>query len=334
MRTSPVVAGTEPEGRPPESRHPYRGRTSVLATMHDKLPLIAPAMLTTMGLQVVGVAVDTDHLGTVTANVTSGDDIDALLQRGGFPEHGVIVRPDAGRPAPLHKGVHDRAVLDEAIRTCAALSSDGHVHLETDLRAHHCPSRRPIIAAAAYRLVERLATRCPTCATPGWGIVRVELGVPCQLCGRPVQVPNADVYGCAACRGRTDVLADADGAGGEDVAELGDQRLDVALADVGDRAVAELVDRVPLRRNSLVRSAPFACSRHTAWYTVVETVVPSWRSRIFQAQYLRRIRVPEPKAISRRDQTALRSAFGARDRGAASAIARRLYGIDEPIGRR
>lgn len=111
----------------------------------------------------------------------------------------MIVRPDAGRPAPLHKGVHDRAVLDEAIRTCAALSSDGHVHLETDLRAHHCPSRRPIIAAAAYRLVERLATRCPTCATPGWGIVRVELGVPCQLCGRPVQVPNADVYGCAAC---------------------------------------------------------------------------------------------------------------------------------------
>ncbi len=246
----------------------------------------------------------------------------------------MIVRPAAGPPASLHKGVHDRAVLDEAIRTCAALSSDGHAHLETDLRAHHCPSRRPIIAAAAYRLAERLATRCPTCATPGWGIVRVELGVPCQLCGRPVQVPNADVYGCAACRGRTDVLADADGAGGEDVAELGDQRLDVALADVGDRAVAELVDRVPLRRNSLVRSAPFACSRHTAWYTVVETVVPSWRSRIFQAQYLRRIRVPEPKAISRRDQTALRSAFGARDRGAASAIARRLYCIDEPIGRR
>ena len=74
MRTSPVVAGTEPEGRPPESRHPYLGRTAVLATMHGKLPLIAPAMLTTMGLQVVGVAVDTDHLGTFSANVTSGDE--------------------------------------------------------------------------------------------------------------------------------------------------------------------------------------------------------------------------------------------------------------------
>ena len=54
----------------------------------------------------------------------------------------------------------------------------------------------------------------------------------------------------------------------------------------------------------------------------------------FQAQYLRRIRVPEPASIARRDQAALRRAFSARDRGAASAIARRLYGVDEPIGHR
>ena len=54
----------------------------------------------------------------------------------------------------------------------------------------------------------------------------------------------------------------------------------------------------------------------------------------FQAQYLRRIRVPEPTSIAKRDQTALRRAFGARDRGAASAIARRLYGVDDSTGRR
>ncbi len=49
----------------------------------------------------------------------------------------------------------------------------------------------------------------------------------------------------------------------------------------------------------------------------------------FQAQYLRRIRVPEPRAIGKGDQTALRRAFEARDRGAASAIARRVYGVEE-----
>jgi adenine-specific DNA-methyltransferase len=49
----------------------------------------------------------------------------------------------------------------------------------------------------------------------------------------------------------------------------------------------------------------------------------------FQAQYLRRIRVPEPWAIGKRDQATLRRAFGARDRGTATAIARRLYGVED-----
>ena len=47
----------------------------------------------------------------------------------------------------------------------------------------------------------------------------------------------------------------------------------------------------------------------------------------FQAQYLRRIRVPEQSSIGKRDRMELRRAFRARDRVAASAIARRLYGL-------
>ena len=275
MSISPATAGPAPEPGPPLDRHPYRARTAVLSTMHDKLPLIAPAMGAAVGLDVRDVHVDTDQLGTfsgdvarrgtpwetavakarlgmraagirlglasegsigpppglafviaarelvvlvdeergiivgetaigydiitIAADIAPGDDIESLLQRGGFPEHGMIIRPAAGPLAPLHKGIHDRSGLDEAIRTCAAVSTDGRAHVETDLRAHHCPSRRPIIAAAAHRLAQRLAACCPTCATPGWGIVRVELGVPCQHCRRPVQLPNADVFGCAAC---------------------------------------------------------------------------------------------------------------------------------------
>ena len=275
MNGPSAVAGPSPERTPARSPHPYHGRTGVLATLHDKLPLIAPAMLDAVGLEVRDVPVDTDQLGTfsgdvprpgspwetvvakarlamnaagnplglasegsigpppdlafvvaavelvvvvddelgivvgetsvgydivtIAADVTPDDDIDGLLQRGRFPGHGMIVRPAAGPPALLHKGIHDRSLLDRAIRRCAAASPDRRAHLETDLRAHHCPSRRPIIAAAAVRLAHRLATRCPTCATPGWGIVRIELGLPCRLCGRVVQVPYADVYGCAAC---------------------------------------------------------------------------------------------------------------------------------------
>ncbi len=49
----------------------------------------------------------------------------------------------------------------------------------------------------------------------------------------------------------------------------------------------------------------------------------------FQAQYLRRIRLPERQSIRASDQRELASAFGARDREWATAVAMRLYGIDE-----
>ncbi|WFE51469.1 Eco57I restriction-modification methylase domain-containing protein [Micromonospora sp. WMMD1155] len=47
----------------------------------------------------------------------------------------------------------------------------------------------------------------------------------------------------------------------------------------------------------------------------------------FQAQYLRRIRVPRPEAISTMDRLALADAFDRRDRKAATEAAFRIYGI-------
>ena len=52
----------------------------------------------------------------------------------------------------------------------------------------------------------------------------------------------------------------------------------------------------------------------------------------FQAQYLRRIRVPRPETISERDRTALADAFDTRDTRAATQAAMRVYGIDDPTG--
>lgn len=49
----------------------------------------------------------------------------------------------------------------------------------------------------------------------------------------------------------------------------------------------------------------------------------------FQAQYLRRIRVPDYRSIHARDRQALVSAFRKRDAERASAVARRLYGITD-----
>lgn len=47
----------------------------------------------------------------------------------------------------------------------------------------------------------------------------------------------------------------------------------------------------------------------------------------FQAQYLRRIRVPDPQALKSRDRRALAEAFRERDVERATAVALRLYGV-------
>jgi hypothetical protein len=51
----------------------------------------------------------------------------------------------------------------------------------------------------------------------------------------------------------------------------------------------------------------------------------------FQAQYLRRIRVPELASVGKRAQAELRRAFATRDRERASRAARRLYDIDSAV---
>ena len=51
----------------------------------------------------------------------------------------------------------------------------------------------------------------------------------------------------------------------------------------------------------------------------------------FQAQYLRRIRVPAIADVDNRSESELRRAFRDRDRDRANLIARRLYGIDEHL---
>jgi hypothetical protein len=53
----------------PQERSPFHGRTAALATMHDKRPLIAPAMGDVLGMGVVEAAIDTDAFGTFAGDV-------------------------------------------------------------------------------------------------------------------------------------------------------------------------------------------------------------------------------------------------------------------------
>lgn len=260
--------------------HPYDGRAAVLATKHDKLPLIAPPLADAVGLRVDVVAVDTDSLGTFTGDIPrhappldtaiakarlgmsaagqtiglasegsigpdpaspfvnadreivvlvdddnaivvweshsswdivatstsvgADEDLGPFLSMADFPGHQLIVRPNSGVLRPIHKGISSMDALAAAVGECAAAAADGLARVETDLRAHVCPSRRAVITAAAERLARRIAARCPVCGAPGWGRVEVVFGVPCAWCGTEVARPRAEIDGCAACEHRKD----------------------------------------------------------------------------------------------------------------------------------
>lgn len=138
-----------------------------------------------------------------TATVRPGDNLQPFLTQADFPTHRLIVRPNDIGVQPIYKGIDSLERLTVAIDESAYAASDGRACIATDLRALACPSRQPIIAAAAERLAQRLAQRCPSCGAPGWGRIDVLIGVPCAWCGTEVPRPRAEVEGCPACEYRT-----------------------------------------------------------------------------------------------------------------------------------
>lgn len=123
---------------------------------------------------------------------------------GGIGRQAVIVRPGEGGPDGITKGVVDPGDLAGAVARAAAVSADGRATIEADLRAHLCPPRRAVIAAATRRLAARLRRPCPACAVPGFGAETTEAGLPCGGCGLPTGEARATYLSCPIC-GHQDV---------------------------------------------------------------------------------------------------------------------------------
>ena len=129
--------------------------------------------------------------------------ITGWLRQVGFPRHALMVRPMGAEPsAPggwLAKGVHDGAELARLMAEAVRLSPVRQAWLETDMRAHCNPTRRVAIRQLAFRLVRRVASACPACGAPGWGLVDTLAGLPCGDCGLATRLVKAERLGCVAC---------------------------------------------------------------------------------------------------------------------------------------
>jgi hypothetical protein len=150
------------------------------------------------GIVITGTAQAFD-LVAVSEDVDATSDLTKLLHRAQFPGHAMIVSALGASTPTVIKGIQDLATLDAAVHTCTQHSPHGRARVETDLRAHKCPSRQPIIVGAARHLANRAATACPACSTPGYGPIRNEIGVPCAWCGQETETVRARIHGCVSC---------------------------------------------------------------------------------------------------------------------------------------
>jgi hypothetical protein len=117
-----------------------------------------------------------------------------------FPSHALIVRPNLGKSGGvIFKGIDTPEELERSFQRSRTQSSDGLVWVETDMRAHVNPTRMSEISELARQLAHRLATHCPACRAPGWGLVKAEKGLRCEYCDQPTEMIEHEVFGCVLC---------------------------------------------------------------------------------------------------------------------------------------
>lgn len=134
------------------------------------------------------------------SEVQSIDELVQFAEQALFPTHALVISayPKSSQTY-IFKGIETNADLEWAFHEARKQSPHGIVWVETDMRAHYNPTRMRMLSKLGEKLANRLNCLCPSCRTPGWGMVSVQRGLPCELCRTPTQQVKAEVYGCAKC---------------------------------------------------------------------------------------------------------------------------------------
>lgn len=148
-------------------------------------------------LHVAGVFLETNYQ---MADISSQEELLGFAEKALFPSHALILGPyPKEAKGPIFKGLETKSDLERAFLEALKVSPEKKVYVETDMRAHLNPTRMKNMEKLAQRLAGRLLSLCPRCATPGWGMVDTEVGLPCGWCGEATFQIKSDILGCAKC---------------------------------------------------------------------------------------------------------------------------------------
>lgn len=167
--------------------------TALFLPAHEELILLLDAR---HGIEIVAIerTTDTNYL---SAEVRTHAELQEFARRAHFPSHALILRRDATSSTDLIKGITDPAHLTAVFSALRA--NYGKATVETDMRAHLNPTRMHVLRKAATRLIDKAASTCPTCDTPGFDVSGFERGLPCRACNTPTPSILSYTYMCSNC---------------------------------------------------------------------------------------------------------------------------------------
>lgn len=141
------------------------------------------------------------------------DEAREFASKCGFPEHGIILR-NGENGKKIYKGIRTFQELEQRFKDLSGFFFK-KIYVETDMRAHMNPTRMENIRHATLDLIKNIKRTCVKCGTPGFTIVEVKEGLPCNNCNKPTDLHTYSVYSCKKCNHkekspRQDGLLEAD----------------------------------------------------------------------------------------------------------------------------
>ena len=149
------------------------------------------------GLEITGAIREPGH--QASGAFESWGPLADFAQKMKFPSHALVVRPSDENDPRIRKDLTDWDKLRAAFDECRNLSDKGAAFVESDLRAYRNPTRMENIGAACEELLARMTRFCPVCESPGFGLERLESGLPCSRCGTPTNDWKTEEFRCVSC---------------------------------------------------------------------------------------------------------------------------------------
>ena len=115
-----------------------------------------------------------------------------------FSTHGIILKSGGRNPIKIVKDNYSKATL---LHNYSKLKQEyDTVFAETDMRAHRNPTRMKVIEKVTQNLIKKIKNCCPSCRIPGFDVVYVKPGLPCENCLYPTKSTLSHLYQCKKCK--------------------------------------------------------------------------------------------------------------------------------------